>query len=257
MRVSSFCAASLLTFCVVSQIHAAPVETLKSSISIQEKTEKAAISSQGKIDKIASETDQMLTEYKLTLRQFDTLKAYDDQVEKIVSAQSEEMASLETQLTEIETTNQGVLPLMARMVETLDRFIALDLPFLTAERSNRLQELKLLLDRADITVSEKYRRILEAYQIEMEYGRTIEAYNGDIETGGKSRSVSFLRIGRVALLYQTLDRKETAVWDKKNNSWQILSEEYRMPVQQGLKIARKQAPPDLIKLPIDAPEKVQ
>ncbi|MEN8179743.1 MAG: DUF3450 domain-containing protein [Pseudomonadota bacterium] len=257
MRIRSYCVVILLTFIVVSQTSAAPAETLKTSIAIQEKVEQSAVGSQKKIDKIASEADQMLTEYKLTLRQFDSLKSYNDQVAKIISAQAEEMDSLGHQLSEIEATNQGVLPLMARMVETLDRFIALDLPFLGKERSNRLQELKLLLDRADITVSEKYRRILEAYQIEMEYGRTIEAYNGNIETDGKSRSVSFLRIGRVSLLYQTLDRKETAVWDKEKKSWQVLTEEYRTPVHQGLKIARKQVPPDLIKLPIHAPETVQ
>ncbi len=257
MRVRSYCAVALVTFCVVSQVSAAPTGTLKSSIAIQEKVEKSAVNSQKKIDKIASEADQMLTEYKLTLRQFDALKSYNDQVAKIITAQTEEMDSLERQLSEIETTNQGVLPLMTRMVETLDKFIALDIPFLSDERSNRLNELKLLLDRADVTVSEKYRRILEAYQIEMEYGRTIEAYKGNIQTDGNSKSVSFLRIGRVALLYQTLDRKETAVWDKQRKSWQTLTEEYRMPVLQGLKIARKQAPPDLIKLPINAPETVQ
>ena len=232
-------------------------QKLKSAVSVQESAEKAAAASQKKIDSIADQTERMLTEYKLVMRQYDALKGYNDQVARIVQAQNEELATIDAQLLEIDTTNQGVIPLMLRMVDTLEKFVALDVPFLPEERSKRIEELKLLLDRADVTVSEKYRRIMEAYQVEMEYGRTIEAYTADLTTNGKKRSVDFLRIGRMTLMYQTLDKKETAVWDNKKRQWQVLGEEYRKPTMQGLRIARKQAPPDLIKLPVPAPEKAQ
>ncbi len=236
--------------------HAADKDKLKSSVKIQGTVEKSAISSQKKIDKISDETERMLTEYKLILRQYDALHGYNNQVQKIVNGQQKELDSMDLQLTEIDTTNQGVIPLMSRMVETMKKFIDLDVPFLPKERSKRIEGLEELLDRADVTVSEKYRRIMEAYQIEMEYGRTIEAYTGDLTADGNSRSVDFLRIGRVALMYQTLDKKETAAWDPQMKSWQILTEEYRKPVSEGLKIAKKQSPPNLIKLPVSAPEKL-
>ena len=232
-------------------------QKLKSAVSVQESAEKAAAASQKKIDSIADQTERMLTEYKLVMRQYDALKGYNDQVARIVQSQHEELASIDQQLLEIDTTNQGVIPLMERMVDTLEKFVALDVPFLSEERRKRVEELKELLDRADVTVSEKYRRIMEAYQIEMEYGRTIEAYTGDLTTNGKKRSVDFLRIGRMTFMYQTLDKKETAVWDNRKRAWQVLGEEYRKPTMLGLRIARKQAPPDLIKLPVPAPEKAQ
>ena len=257
-KTHAFVVAGLLSlFFSVTPLQAAGKAALDASIKTQDATEKAAATSQKKIDEIADETERMLTDYKLTLRQYDALHGYNNQVQKIVNAQVVELESMEQQLSEIDTTNQGMIPLMARMVDTLEKFIALDVPFLPDERSKRIEEVKGLLDRADITVSEKYRRIMEAYQVEMEYGRTIEAYAGDLESGGAKRSVAFLRIGRIALLYQTLDRKETAVWDQDRKDWEILSDEYRQPVLEGLRIARKQSPPNLIKLPVRAPEKVQ
>lgn len=242
---------------VASPLGASNNQKLGASIKTQESTEKAAAASQKKIDSIADQAERMLTEYKLTMRQYDALKGYNDQVARIVKAQNDELSTIDQQLLEIDTTNQGVIPLMGRMVDTLEKFVALDVPFLPNERSKRIEELKILLDRADVTVSEKYRRIMEAYQVEMEYGRTIEAYTAELAVDGTKRSVDFLRIGRMTLMYQTLDNKETAVWDNEKRAWQVLPDEYRKSAILGLSIARKQAPPDLIKLPVAAPEKAQ
>ena len=245
---------ALLGMTLAGVLHAAGKKTLKAAVNVQSGIEKAAAKSQQKIDGLADKTERMLAEYKLVMSQYDSLKSYNDQVAKIVKSQEQELAGIDAQLAEIDATNQGVIPLMARMVETLEQFVALDVPFLPGERHKRIAELKALLDRADVTVSEKYRRVLEAYQVEMEYGRTIEAYTDELETDGARRSVDFLRIGRTAFLYQTLDQKETAVWNRKTGAWELLGDEYRKPVMQGLRIARKQAPPDLLKLPVPAPE---
>jgi len=238
-------------------LQAANKQKLDASIKTQDATEAAAAASQEKIDAIANDAERMLKDYKLIMRQYDALSGYNDQVQKIVNGQNEELASLESQLTEIDTTNQGMIPLLGRMLDTLEKFVELDVPFLPKERAKRISDLRALQDRADVTISEKYRRITEAYQVEMEYGRTIETYAGDLEKDGNTRSVAFLRIGRVALMYQTLDKKETAVWDQEKKQWELLSEEYRKPVSEGLKIALKQAPPNLIKLPVHAPERLQ
>ena len=107
-----------------------------------------------------------------------------------------------------------------------------------------------MITRADVTNAEKFRRIIEAYQIENDYGNTIEAYRANIELAGKISSVDFLRLGRVALYYQRLDGSETGFWNNTEQRWEELPSEYRNPVRQGLRIARKEAAPDLLTLPV-------
>ena len=143
----------------------------------------------------------------------DSLERYNKQLDSQVKSQEAEMASIERQLTEIETTNREVQPLMQQMVDTLDQFVKLDVPFLLEERTARVQNLKDMMGRADVTISEKYRRILEAYQIELEYGRTLDAYSGRLGTGADARTVEFVRLGRVSLMYRTLDGAEVGYWD--------------------------------------------
>ncbi|MGQ0591205.1 MAG: DUF3450 domain-containing protein, partial [Gammaproteobacteria bacterium] len=151
-------------------------------------------------------------------------------------------------------TQRDILPLMLRMLEVVVQFVTLDTPFLEQERTKRLDDLKAMKDRSDTTLAEKYRRLMEAYQIETEYGRTIEAYRGDLESGDKSRAVDFLRFGRVGLYYLTLDRREAGYWDNGARAWVVLPGEYRIDIERGLRIARKQAAPDLLKVPVPAPE---
>ena len=137
----------------------------------------------------------------------------------------------------------------------LEEFVEVDIPFLERERSIRIAELHKLMKRPDVPTSEKYRRISEAYQIELEYGHTIEAYEGEMDVGGESRTVAFLRFGRLGLYYMTLDGHEIGFWDNTADEWVALDDEYRLPLDQAIRIARKQLPPDLIRLPIPAPEK--
>lgn len=106
------------------------------------------------------------------------------------------------------------------------------------------------MTRADVTNAEKFRRIMEAYQIENDYGNTIEAYRANIELEDEISSVDFLRLGRVALYYQRLDGSETGYWNNTDKRWEELSSEYRNSIRQGLRIARKEAAPDLLTLPV-------
>ncbi|MGH8472935.1 MAG: DUF3450 domain-containing protein, partial [Gammaproteobacteria bacterium] len=158
------------------------------------------------------------------------------------------------QLADIEVTQRNITPLMLRMLEVLIRFVALDTPFLEEERTQRVEELRALMDRSDVTLAEKYRRLLEAYQVETEYGRNIEAYRGDLKGGAQTRAVDFLRFGRLGLYYLTLDRHEAGYWDQEARRWVVLASHYRNDIERGLRIARKQAAPDLLRLPISAPE---
>jgi predicted RNase H-like nuclease (RuvC/YqgF family) len=219
-------------------------------IATQAKANKNAQTSQAKIDKYAENTDSMLAEYKGLLRQIDSMKAYNQQIEKMVNSQQVEIDSLNSQISQIDQTAMEVVPLTLNMVQALEDFIELDLPFQIEERGKRVAELKRLMDRADVTTSEKYRKVMEAYQIEEGFSRSIESYKASLERDGEVVTYDFLRIGRTALLYQSPDGLETGMWNQQTREWEALPEHYRGAVQQGLRVAKKQAPPALIKLPI-------
>ncbi|BET65891.1 DUF3450 domain-containing protein [Opitutales bacterium ASA1] len=244
-----FVAAALVS----GSVQAAEPSRLAATIDTQAGTTRAAAASQQVVDTLNSETEQLLDEYRYALRQIESLEAYNAQVEKIVAAQASEIAGIEAQLAELETTNREVIPLMLKMITMLERILEADIPFLIEERTARVSGLREMMDRADISSSEKYRRVLEAYQVEVEYARTIEAYTGELEAFGSDRRVDFLRIGRVALYYQTLDGSEIGFFDPGTRQWSRLGKEYATAVRSGLQIARKQVAPDLLRLPLPAP----
>ncbi|MDC9725808.1 MAG: DUF3450 domain-containing protein [Gammaproteobacteria bacterium] len=228
---------------------------LEKAIDTQVKTDIAAQTSQQQVDQLSDETTQMLSEYRDILRQTESLRAYNDQLNKLVVSQKSELDSIDVQLRNIETTQRDIVPLMLKMIDTMAQFVELDVPFLPDERQERVIQLQTLMERADVTLAEKYRRILEAYQVETEYGRTIEAYQGELTVDGNSRTVDFLRIGRVSLYYLTLDGLEAGIWNQQQ--WQKLDDSYRQSISQGLKVAKKQLPPDLLVLPVKTAEVAQ
>ncbi len=228
-------------------------QVVTTAVGEQGAAEKAAASSQERINKLDDETQAMLVDYRDTVRETEMLRRYNEQLELQIKAQEAEMVSIHQQIGEIERTNREIYPLMQRMVDTLTQFVSLDLPFLGEERTKRLGTLRETMNRADVSTAEKYRRILEAYTIEMEYGRTLEAYEGKIGEGDAARTVNFLRIGRTALMYQTLDGDETGYWDIDKKDW-VIDSGYDGHMKAALKVARKQTAPDLLIAPVRAPE---
>ena len=229
-------------------------EALNQAIKTEMATTRSAVKSQKKIDGLSDQTRKMLEEYRAATRETETLNAYIKYLQDLINSQQEEKVSLTKQLEDIEITQREIVPLALKMLDGLDDFIKLDLPFLPEERKHRVEMLKDMFVRADVTNAEKYRRILEAYQIENDYGNTIEAYRSDLELNGTATEVDFLRLGRVAIYYQRLDGSESGFWNKTNKRWEALPLSYSNSIRNGLRIARKEAETDLLILPVPAAE---
>ena len=213
-----------------------------------------AKASQQRVDKIADTTEKIFADYKKELKVIDGLKVYNTLLQKQLDDQVAQINDLKDSIAEVSVIERQISPLMLRMIDGLDQFIKMDVPFLLKERTERITKLRDTVQRADVTAEEKFRSVLEAYQIEGDYGRTIEAYKDLIEIDGKSRDASFLRFGRISLVYQTDDKKYNGVWDQGSHKWESLdAAEYRNYFSDGLKIARKQVAPNLVMLPVAAP----
>lgn len=232
-------------------------ETLVDVIDNQAKSNQTAAATQQNIDALIEQSRRLLDEYRDVLRRAETLNAYNAHLRQLVNSQEAEKQSLEKQQTEIESTRREIVPLMIRMLDALERFVQLDRPFLAEERNRRVTELKTMMTQPDVSDAEKFRRLLDAYKFESDYGNTLESYRGDLAEGGKSRTVDFLRIGRVALLYRSLDGRETGVWNSKTRRWQSLPNDYIEAVSKGLDVARKEMPAELFPIAVEPPEVLQ
>ncbi len=244
---------SAILVCTLSSFSVSPLfaDALSQAVSTENKMYSAAASSQKKIDALDDRTRKMLESYRAAARQNKTLLTYNTHLQTLLASQEAEKTSLNQQLEQIDFTQREIVPLILNMQKSLIDFVRLDLPFLPKERQQRLQSLSEMMVRADVSNAEKFRRLIEAYQIENNYGNTIEAYRGNITLQGEESSVDFLRLGRVALYYQRLDGSETGAWDKKTKAWTLLDNEHRNAIRQGLRIARKETAPDLLTLPLD------
>ena len=194
-------------------------------------------------------------EYEVVLRQTAGLEVYNALVERQISAQQQDVADMRTAIEEVPNLELQAPGLLGRMVDGLEEFIRLDLPFYADRRADGLAELRLVLERADVSDADKFRRVLEAWQIEIEYGNTLTTYPGQVTIEGNARAVDFLQVGRIALLFQTTDDDAiTGAWDHGNKTWVTLGSEHRNSVRQALRMARSQIAPELVLLPISAPE---
>ena len=171
----------------------ASTEKLGHAVSERMSVNEESLASQHRVEILSDETEDLLTRYSGALRQIESLRTYNRQMDVLISSQEGEMASLGEQLEQIDLVSRDVTPLMLRMIDALDQFVGLDVPFLEEERRKRITGIREMMRRADVTEAEKYRRIMEAYQIENEYGRTIEAYRSTLDKDGREVTVDFLR----------------------------------------------------------------
>lgn len=231
-----------------------PQQLLDETVREQAQSDSDSAQSQIRISQIADETAELLNEYRLTTQQLDRVRVYNDNLQGLIVDQEQEMLSIRQQLEDFVVVERGIVPLMLDMIEALEQFIALDMPFQAEERAARVRRLRENMGAADITISEKYRQIMDAYLIETDYGRTIEAYVDTLDLEGVATQVDVLRVGRILLAFQTADRGRTGFWNPIERDWELLPDEYRASVTQGLRIARRQAAPDLLRVPVVAAE---
>ena len=206
---------------------------------------------QAKIDVLADDTMDLEAEYKAVLRELETVNSYNAQMKRVVASQEEEVAILRADLENLQGTQREIIPLLLKMIEALDQFVEGDIPFLTGERSERVEKLAALMDRGDINIAEKFRNVMDAYLEENSYARNIEAYKGRTQLNGVDTTVEFLRIGRVAFFLSSLDGDTIALWDAESESWASVTDQVlKLGIQRAYKIARKEIPVDLLRSPV-------
>ncbi len=225
-------------------------ELIDTAISLEASSSSAAALRQETIDNLDSQIIFLTGEIQYLSQQLDLTNIYNRQLQELIDSQNAEINSINEQMAQLDETNKGILPKLEEMVNVLAEIIMNDTPFLLKEREDRVNVIKDLLTQSNISTSEKFRRVFEAYQIENEYGRTVEAYRDEITVDGQNYNVEIFRLGRVGLYARTADGDYNAMYSRSEKKW-IKSKGIDNDLVIALKIARKEMPPSLIKLPME------
>ena len=245
----------LAAICIGGGATVAVAQSIDPIVEVGKQRTAAAKASQAKIDRLADETASLLSDYKTVMKQVDGLKVYNERLERQIANQEKRIRDIDASIAEAAGIQRQIPPLVTRMLDGLEQFINLDMPFDLDTRLGNIEAVRANMDRSDVTSAEAFRQVLELYSIELQSGRGIEAYTDTIDLGGGEREVDILRIGRVALVYQSTDGAETGAWNKDSQSWEELSAgDYAAAVRKGVRIAKKQATIELLNMPVSAPE---
>ena len=209
--------------------------------------------SQERINGTVETTRSLEDQYRAINKEIDGLKVYNRLMRAQVDGQSATLEDIGLSMDQVDVINRQIFPLMEDMIKQLKQLIEADVPFLLGERRKRVNDLETIMERSDVSVAEKFRKVMEAYQIENEYGWTSEYYTQTLPIDGSDRSVNMLRIGRIGLYFQSDDAKITGQYDVDAGQF-VVDDSARNEIRKGLRMARQLIAPELIVIPVPAAE---
>ena len=207
--------------------------------------------SQERINNIVQGTRSLGDQYRAINKEIDGLRVYNRLMGAQTDGQKATLEDIALSMDQVDVINRQIFPLMTRMIDGLEQSIALDVPFLMQERTERVAKLHEIMERSDVSVSEKFRKVMEAYQIENDYGTSSETYAETLTFGDDTRSYNILRIGRVGLYFQSDDAQITGRWDNTAREW-VRDDSSRAEIRKGLRMAKQIIAPEIIVIPINA-----
>lgn len=214
-----------------------------------------AQASQRRIDKIAAATDDLVTEFNQVNDELDDTKVYNRQKELVIRQQRVRVERIKSDIAGVQDTQRSIPPLIERMIDAYEQLVALDMPFDMDARKKRVERFRNNISSSEFNDSEKFRQVLAAYLIELDYSNKLADYVVEIDIDGEPQEVNMLRLGRTSLVYQTKDKSRAGVWDPETRRWvELDAGEYRNAISDALRISRKTATIDIMKLPVKAPE---
>jgi hypothetical protein len=250
------CRAALLGL-LLAALPAFAADEVGEALDASQQAQRAARESQVRVNKLDDEAKALREKRRTAQWRALQLSAYAAQLEEEAANEERKRGELEAQLTRIASTGTDLMPLMRRMVDELDAFIARDLPFMQQARRQRVADLRALLDDPQRGGAEKFRRVMEAYRSEVEYGHSLGAEDAEMACGGVSGPAALVRVGRLGLYCVTADGRAAGYWDAAGKKWETLDDDGVEQARRALTVARGEGPPELLVLPVRKAERVK
>ena len=236
---------------MMAQPMAVYASDLGTAQAIQNKTNTASAQSQTRISHSADSTLSLRSDIEQLEEEVKNLDVYRKHLEALVKDQHSELSNIDQQISDIEQTRQGVVPLMYKMIDGLKQTVKNDKPIRIEQRNLRIEKLETMMTVANVSDAEKYRRILEAYQIELDYGIKLGVYQGKITLDDdKTIEVNILYLGRISLIARNFNQDKYWAWEQKEKAWTLLDSSLNSDLNHAYAVANKDVAPSLLTLPV-------
>ena len=242
----------LLTAAVVGITGSVFAQSVDQVLQADQRRIQLAQASQERINDVVEKTRSLSDQYRAINKEIDGLRVYNRLMTAQTNGQQATLDDIALSMDQVDVINRQIFPMMERMIDGLEQSVALDVPFLIDERNKRVATLKEIMERSDVSVAEKFRKVMEAYQIEMDYGSSSETYRESLEIEGTVRDYNMLRIGRVGLYFQSDDSRITGKWDAEAGQYVLLGNEHRNEIRKGIRMAKDLIAPELLLIPVAA-----
>lgn len=214
-----------------------------------------------------SELLQAIASQKITLAQ----------QQLFVSEQDVQISSLNSQIDGLDEWKAAIVPMLGKMATGISGQVNSDYPFEMDRRIPRLQSLENTLNDPAAAVGDKYRKALNVYKLEVNYGQSLEAKkgnhpinptirvgedkwvkdeNGKIKINKKTGmreeifDGSYLRYGRLAYVYLQADSSQAMRYDLTAKEWVDMPKKHIADIRRAVKIASGEAAPNVVKVPL-------
>lgn len=226
---------------------------LDEALNVARQSTQDGAQTQAQIDDIADRTDDLEREYLAILQQVEDQRVFVEQQRVFLQSQENELTELNRQLERVDTIERELTPMLLEMFVALEDFINSDIPFQTDMRMARLADIEGLLGDSQVSAAEKYRRLLNAYEIEASYGRSLRSYSEEVMRGDTPTEASILQIGRVAIIRRFGDGT-MEMRTKDNPDWRPVPGAFATEVQRAFRIANEVTTPEVFTAPLPGPE---
>jgi uncharacterized coiled-coil protein SlyX len=256
-RLYSKVLAPLASLLVIGTALAQDVDTsaIEQAQSVVGETNREAAESQERINRLSNSSSSLFEEFKTESDNLEALLVLNANWRRQIAIQEDQLETISESIAEVRNVTQELPLLMSRMIASIEQFIELDIPFHLEQRRARIQFVRDAIDDPNVSTAERFRQILVLYQTENAYGRTHETYSATLDLDGVPTDVDMLRVGRIALTYQTKDRTRTGAWDSESRQWVTLEDgAYRNAIRDAINVSSGLIAPEIFELPIVAPE---
>lgn len=252
-RISVSLAAGVAALAIAGGSNA---QQLDRALQIAQQSTQEGAQAQEQIDDVSERASNLEREYLALQEQIESQRVFVQQQQVFLQSQENEITELQRQLDRVGTIERDLTPMLLEMYVGLEEFIEQDLEFQMDARMDRLANIEETLGDSQISAAEKYRLILNAYEIEASYGRSLRSYAEQVMRGDTPVEAEILQIGRVALIRQYADG-DMEIRTKDSGEWRPVPGSFAASVQRAFRIAGEVTTPEVFVAPLPGPETAQ